>query len=136
MARRLATVNNFERRGMLTAQETLLEGFANYTSADELTSVIWDPEDRTRALCPRVFVAPCIDTTISLSGARSVEEDYMNIANDAIFMSYAPREPFTSVKVPEIESCGRYQRWFTNLPEEFQLRQRRAVTGPHVLMLQ
>ena len=121
---------------MLTAQETLLDGFANYTSADELTSVIWDPEDRTRALCPRVFVAPCIDTTISSSGARSVEEDYMNIANDAIFMSYAPREPFTSVKVPEIESCGRYQRWFTNLPEEFQLRQRRAVTGPHVLMLQ
>ena len=34
------------------------------------------------------------------------------------------------------ESRERYQRWFTNLPEEFQLRQRRAVTTSHVLMLQ
>ena len=51
-------------------------------------------------------------------------------------MSYAPREPFTSVKVPDFESCGRYQRWFTDLPEEFQLWQRRAVAAPRVLMLQ
>ena len=92
---------------MLTAKKTLLDGFANYTSADE------------RAL-----------------GIREVEEDSMDIVNDAIFMSYAPREPFTSVKVLETESRETYQRWFTNLPEEFQLRQRRAVTTPHVLMLQ
>ena len=57
-----------------------------------------------------------------------------DIVNDVIFMSYAPREPFTSVKV--LEFYERYQRWFANLPEEFQLGQRQAVTTPHVLMLQ
>ena len=53
------------------------------------------------------------------------------IVNDTVFMFYAPRERFTSVKV--LEFHGRYKRWFTNLPEEFQLR---AITTPHVLMLQ
>ena len=65
-----------------------------------------------------------------------VEEGSMDIVNDAIFMSYAPREPFTSVKVLEIESRESYQRWFASLPEEFQLRERQAVTTPHVLMLE
>ena len=55
---------------MLTSKKTLLEGFAKYTSADELASVSWDPDDRKKALYPRVFAVPCIDTTIRLSGVR------------------------------------------------------------------
>ena len=67
-------------------------------------------------------------STLSLLHQYSALSD---VVNDVIFMSYAPREPFTSAKV--LEFYGRYQLWFTNLPEEFQLR---PVTTPHVLMLQ
>ena len=70
-------------------------------------------------------------STLSLLHQYSSLSD---IVNDAIFTSYAPREPLTSVKV--LEFYRRYQRWFTNLPEEFQLRQERAVATPHVLTLQ
>ena len=75
--------------------------------------------------------APQATSTLNLLHQYSALSD---IVNDAIFMSYAPREPFTSVKV--LELYGRYQRWFTNLPEEFQVHPRGAVTTPHVLMLQ
>ena len=54
-----------------------------------------------------------------------------DIVNDIIFEFYAPRERLTGAKV--LEFYGRYKRWFTNLPEELQIR---ADTTPHVLMLQ
>ena len=50
-------------------------------------------------------------------------------------MYYAPHEPLI-VKVLQTESRKRFQGWFTNLPEEFQLRERRADTTHYVLMLQ
>ena len=67
-------------------------------------------------------------TTLSLLYQYSALSD---IVNDTIFMFYAPREHFTGGKL--LEFHGRYKQWFTNLPEEFQVR---AVTTPHVLVLQ
>ena len=67
-------------------------------------------------------------STLSLLHQYSTLSD---IVNDTIFMLYAPREHFTAEKL--LEFHGRYKRWFTNLPEVFQVR---AVTTPHVLLLQ
>ena len=86
----------------------------------------WEPWCDLGAMNLNEFAHPT--PTLSLLHQYSALSD---IVNDTIFDFYAPREMFTGAKV--LEFHGRYERWYTNLPEELQVP---AVTTPHVLMLQ
>ena len=45
---------------MLTSKKTLLEGFAKYTSADELASVSWDTDGMTEKKLSIHKSSPCL----------------------------------------------------------------------------